>query len=419
MAELDKPVGSETPDNGNFDFDLNSVAAGTTRPFDEFAPGTTDDKKKDPVDENKDKGEEKKPDGDTNKDKTEEEKKSEAEKTEEEKKDESNTDEGKELYVNEKGDLVNDKGEVVRKKGTFDYNEKTGQVSYTESSTQQLLSYYRDNGIAFKDETGNDIEFDDSVESLNKINDIVVEHKSKKVIGDFLTQSPVIKEYILHKNAGGDDNSFFTRKTQVINYENVAYPESDVANRKNVIKDLLTKVYGNPQDIANDMIDAYEAGGKLNDKYTEALGKLKDWQKANETKANEDNQKLIDSRNQEIREYWTKVNTTIKGGNLGLISIPENERDGFYNFLSTPVKGNESLADIKTKELDINKQLILDYLVYKDFNIDSLIKVKALSMKAEQLGKKVVVIPSVTNQKVPKANQGVDNLNDFGLGNLV
>ncbi len=415
MPDLDKPVGSETPDNGNFDFDLNSVAAGTTRPFDEFAPGTTDDKKKEPVDENKDKETEKKQEENADKDKSEETDKDKESKTE----DAAKSEEGTELYVSEKGDLVNDKGEVVKKKGTFDYDEKTGQVSYTESSTQQLLSYYRENGIAFKDETGNDIEFDDSVESLNKINDIVVEQKSKKVINDFLAQSPVIKEYILHKSAGGDDNSFFTRKTQVINYENIAYPESDVANRRNVIKDLLTKVYGNPQDIANDMIDAYEAGGKLNDKYTEALNKLKDWQKANETKANEDNQKLIDARNQQVQDYWNKVNTAVKGGNLGLISIPENERDGFYNFLSTPVNGNESLADVKIKELDINKQLILDYLVYKDFNIDSLIKVKALSLQAEKLGKKVVVIPNIANQKVPKANQGINNLNEFGIDNLV
>lgn len=415
MAELDKPVGGSTPDNGNFDFDLASVAAGTTRPFDEFTPDPTDDKKKDPVDENKNKGVEVTPNANTDKDKTEEEKKAEADK-----KDQGNeSNEGKELYVNDKGDLVNDKDEVVRKKGTFDYDEKTGQVSYTESSTQQLLSYYRDNGILFKDENGNEMEFDDSIDSLNKINDIVVEHKSRKVIGDFLSQSPVIKEYILHKQAGGDDNSFFTRKTQVINYENVAYPESDVANRKNVIKDLLTKVYGNPQDIANEMIDAYEVGGKLNDKYTEALGKLKDWQKANETKANEDNQKLIDARNQETRNYWAKVNTAVKSGNLGLITIPENERDNFYNFLSTPVKDNKSLVEIKSEELDINKQLILDYLIYKDFNIDSLIKVKALSMQAEKLGKKVVVIPSVTNSKVPKANQGIKDLDNFGLSNLV
>lgn len=415
MAELDKPVGGSTPDNGNFDFDLASVAAGTTRPFDEFTPDPTDDKKKDPVDENKDKGAGVTPNANTDKDKTEEEKKEEADK-----KDQGNeSNEGKELYVNDKGDLVNDKDEVVRKKGTFDYDEKTGQVSYTESSTQQLLSYYRDNGILFKDENGNEMEFDDSIDSLNKINDIVVEHKSRKVIGDFLSQSPVIKEYILHKQAGGDDNSFFTRKTQVINYENVAYPESDVANRKNVIKDLLTKVYGNPQDIANEMIDAYEVGGKLNDKYTEALGKLKDWQKANETKANEDNQKLIDARNQETRNYWAKVNTAVKSGNLGLITIPENERDNFYNFLSTPVKDNKSLVEIKSEELDINKQLILDYLIYKDFNIDSLIKVKALSMQAEKLGKKVVVIPSITNSKVPKANQGIKDLDNFGLSNLV
>ena len=415
MAELDKPVAGVPADNGSFDFDLASVAAGTTRPFDEFTPGPTDDTKKNPVDENKDKGIEVKPDAIADKDKTEEEKKAEADKKDLE----NNSNEGNELYVNDKGDLVNDKDEVVRKKGTFDYDEKTGQVSYTESSTQQLLSYYRDNGITFKDEIGNDIEFDDSVDSLNKINDIVVEHKSKKVIGDFLAQSPVIKEYILHKQAGGDDNSFFTRKTQVINYENVAYPESDVANRKNVIKDLLTKVYGNPQDIANEMIDAYEAGGKLNDKYTEALSKLKDWQKANETKANEDNQKLIDARNQQTKDYWTKVNTTVKSGNLGLITVPENERESFYNFLSTPVKDNKSLVEIKSEELDINKQLILDYLIYKDFNIDSLIKVKALSMQAEKLGKKVVVIPSVTNSKVPKANQGVKDLDNFGLSNLV
>lgn len=338
------------------------------------------------------------------------------------KKDDDNPSEGTsigvEAFVNEQGDLVDKESKIIRKKGEFQIDEKSGAVSYTESATESILNYYRTNGYEFKDENGTEIKFDDTSESLNRINEIVAETKSKKQIEEFFSKLPTVNEFYLHLASGGKESDFFKRKAELVDYNNINVPEEDKLTRKAVIKDWLTKVYGNDEKISGEMLQMFEDSGKIDEKYTEAIAALKTWQNKLEQDKNTKNQLVLQEQSKRVEEYWKNIETVISKGNLGIISIPDTEKSNFISYLKNPIKENMSQADINVNKLTEEQRLIIDYLIYKDFNLDKLIEVKAATLQANKLGKKVTIIPTVNKQPVIQQNQGINSLDGFNINNL-
>ena len=91
------------------------------------------------------------------------------------------------------------------------------------------------------------------------------------------------------------------------------------------------------------------------------------------------------------KEFWDGVADTIeKSQEFAGITIPQRDKNKFFNYISKPVdQEGRTQRDLDHSNAEIDVKLAIDYLMYKGFDINSLISKKAKTQSTRTLRDKL------------------------------
>ena len=201
--------------------------------------------------------------------------------------------------------------------------------------------------------------------------------------------------YLLHRQAGGDDESFFSKKTfSLPNYEE--FKDNPELHAKIYKQSLLAKNL--PEDSIQVLVDKAIKDNKLFD-YADGAYKAAEKEYADGLKEME----IINQRNQ--AEYTKSVTllsqqlneSIVEGKGMNLI-VPDTDKQPFLQFVKERIeRENGKFVIVQPLEDDMHRQLEALYLLYKKGDLKALIQREAQTANVKKLGK--VLSASKNNNK--------------------
>lgn len=195
--------------------------------------------------------------------------------------------------------------------------------------------------------------------------------------------------YMLHRQAGGDDESFFYSKTfSLPEYD--AFKESADLQSRLYKSSLLSK--GLDEDTAQMAIDKAIKDGVLFDK-ADAEYKKAELSHANELEAIEDANKAAEAEyNTAVNTISQQISTAITEGKGMNFIIPDTDKAAFATFVKQHVEYDgqkKQFLIVQKVGEDFGKQLESMYLLYKKGDLTGLITRKAESKNVSKLRRTV------------------------------
>lgn len=218
-------------------------------------------------------------------------------------------------------------------------------------------------------------EFDNSVEGIQKFVDNLTPKQAEKALEEKFNKYPVMRELEAHLEAGKSLDSFFNVKqveTSKLPIYTLVGDEKKDAETKAYFKEVIKAngaELGLTEKQISRMIEAGELEDTLEEDYKEAVGSWnmrRDAQAQQITKA-EEQQRATDLEEQ--KEVVTKINTLIDTGVIGEAVIPKAEREDFKKFQLLQDDKGITARDKAIDALSLEKSLLIDYLIFKDFKI--------------------------------------------------
>ena len=244
-------------------------------------------------------------------------------------------------------------------------------------------------GLAVYDEKGNKVEFEETAEGVAQRDIMLVNQEGARVaqesINKFFNENPDILEAFYYKKANGNLDGFGLRT----NHEGVTVDKDNEDQQFNLVvegemlrgksKEEATKYANLLKD--NDLLYD-EAGKSLSFMQT----KEKEQKAADKTEFDKQQQEAAAAN----EKHWNEVKTLIDRGRLLDYNIPENirlvdannivsykTRDEFFEYLSTPVKGGRTQAQLDAMNEPLELKLFYDLLRYTGNNITYIVNQRA------------------------------------------
>lgn len=236
-----------------------------------------------------------------------------------------------------------------------------------------------------KAKTGYEVEgdFEEDIDGLVNYVDKLSEVKAKEELDAMLERLPEAKQFIEFLESGGTPDQYFQVQHPETDYDKIEISEDNATQQKALIKHYLD-LKGVEQDVADNLIQVYEDSETLHKQASKVLNELKAAQ-SEQKKAQLEAQKLQRQKaEEEQRAYWEEVQSTIESGNLGGFQIPQKRRKEFIEWMTKPVdRAGNTKRMLAQKELDMDKLLQLEYMIYKGFDLKEEIQRGAARKKAD------------------------------------
>lgn len=282
--------------------------------------------------------------------------------------------------LNEAGDAIDKDGKVVKTKVELDALENEEVEIPLVDELQQKSGY------KLLDDKGQPKKYEDTPEGwLQLTNDIAVE-KNKESIKKFFETYPDLEDFANHLKRGGLKEDYF--KKQTTSWTNTKLDEKNEEQLTNVVvTDLMAT--GMSKEQALETAKLYKDTDKLKEFGKAAYTRLTTAEKAKETAAEQEYNQRVAEENKKIEAHWTNVQAVIKKGTLNNITIPESDREPFFEYLAIDADGNgNSKSAIERSKMPVELQLQLDYLQFKKFDLKTLITNAVKTEQANTLRKR-------------------------------
>ena len=310
--------------------------------------------------------------------------------------------------VAENGDLVDDKGEVFKKKDEI--QNWINSLEQEDDNTLDLEGIQTAVGVEVVGEDGKPVEFTNDAEGVNAYIKAVVDIKSKEIqegaINKLYSDNPLLKQFQDYVQVNGTYRGFGElpdRTGWTLDKENVGQQEAIIR--------MAAAEFGN-KSLNDNYIKYLKDTGSL---YDEASAQLKALQEKDKDIRKDIEARAAAARQQEqqdLENYWNKVNDVINSRNFAGYKIPESfvkEVDGkkqtvtprdFYNYLSKQTEvdadGNRITGyqkDLSTESEDafMARELITAWLFFTGGSYKDLAKmaiqeeqVRTLKLKSKE-----------------------------------
>ena len=260
-----------------------------------------------------------------------------------------------------------------------------------------------------------DGEFDDTADGLADMTKEVASKMADDRIDDVLAAFPLVKEHLQYVLAGGESTNFMQAYDPNLDYNAFELAEDDTRSQKSILSDYFT-VKGHDKEFIQELLEDYSDSGKLHGKAEaarQALGKQQSAQRAQLVE--QERQKSAEQQAQQ-EQFWGGVADTIKNSKeFAGLQVSEKEKGKFFNYLSQPVDRNGyTQRDIDHAEAEMETKLAIDYLMYKGFNLESIINKKAKTKQSKSLRDKI----SRNEEKVKNAKKASRTKKSFDIDDL-
>jgi len=271
--------------------------------------------------------------------------------------------------TNDKGDLVDAEGNVV----------KTKTELAAENSVVNKLHSELD--YEFLDDKGEVKIYTDDNEGMKSLSDDMANYKLEQFKSSFFNQNPELAEISKHILSGGSLDTF----KDPIDYSKVSVKDLEKSQKLNYIKDSL-KAGGMTDTRITAMIKRIEDSNDVDAEAEEALADLTFRDKESKKVRDATYKQSVDDRNTETAKYWDDVQQTINKGELNNVNVPEKDKEGFFDYISSPIddKGNSKEMQDSSKE-SMEQKLAFAYIRFKGYKLDDIIDAKSKTKNVHSL----------------------------------
>ena len=139
------------------------------------------------------------------------------------------------------------------------------------------------------------------------------------------------------------------------------------------------------------MLNDFEDTGKLYQKSEAARAALAKNQNAQRERMVAQQRQQQAELQETQQKFWGNISNTLDESNsFAGISIPNKEKNKFFDYLSTPVtKEGHTQRDLDHAQADLDVKLAIDYLMYTGFDLSQLIDSKAKTQNAKTLRERI------------------------------
>jgi len=246
-------------------------------------------------------------------------------------------------------------------------------------------------------------EYEDTSEGLIEMTKEIADKVANEQLDKLFESHPDVKAHLEYVMAGGDSRQFVNSTNNVKDIEALTVAEDNTAMQRALLGEYF-KTKGHDDEFINELLTDYSDTGKLYNKSVkaqEALVKYYKSQNEIEAKAQKEKSTALEEKQ---KTFWTEIQTTINTNKeFSGVTIPEKEKNGFFTYISKPINQNGiTQRDVDHTEASVDVKLAIDYLMYKGFKLDDIIKTKATTKITRDLKSRIK-----SNNKIKSANKGL------------
>ena len=264
-------------------------------------------------------------------------------------------------------------------------------------------------------------DYADTVEGLTQMTQDVAQTMAEDQLDNLFEQFPEIQKHLEFVLNGGDSTQFYNMGNRMGSISNAQVTEDNVMMQRAVLTEYF-RVKGHDDDFISELLTDYEVGDKLYGKAVKAKEALLKYEQAQQAQTLEQQKAQQQQTRQEAQNFWSDVNSTIQDAReFSGIVVQQRDKKKFFDYVSQPVDqyGNTQ-RDLDHENAEMDVRLAIDYLMFKGFKLEDMIKAKAKTETAKTLRKQIrSTSKSVKGAKGRNKSKGfdVDNL-DLSLTSL-
>ena len=265
------------------------------------------------------------------------------------------------------------------------------------------------------EELGKD--YEDSTEGLVQMTKDIGTQVAKDQLDALMEQFPSVKNHLEYVLSGGTSENFMQAHDPRQDYGKINVNEKDIHTQKMLVGNYF-KMKGHDDTFIKEMLEDYEDGGKLHGKAQLAQKALTNAQREQRNVMMQDQRKQQQEQQKQQQEFWKGVHGTIQDSReFAGITVPEREKNKFFDYLARPVnKDGMTKRDVDHMNASLDTKLAIDYLMYKGFKLNEIIKSKMGTTKAKDLKSRLTkYTETVKNAKRPRRRNTGFDIEDLDL----
>ncbi len=264
-------------------------------------------------------------------------------------------------------------------------------------------------------------DYADTVEGLTQMTQDVAQTMAEDQLDNLFEQFPEIQKHLEYVLNGGDSSQFYNMGNRMGSITSAQVTEDNVMMQRAVLTEYF-RVKGHDDDFISELLTDYEVGDKLYGKAVKAKDALLKYEQAQQAQTLEQQKAQQQKTREEAQNFWSDVNSTIQDAReFSGIVVQQRDKKKFFDYVSQPVdQHGNTQRDIDHESADMDVRLAIDYLMFKGFKLEDMIKAKAKTETAKTLRKQIrSTSKSVKGAKGRGKSKGfdVDNL-DLSLTSL-
>lgn len=258
-------------------------------------------------------------------------------------------------------------------------NEENEEDDSVVSSLMETLGY----------QPAEDEEYEDSEEGIAKLVRNASQQHAERYFQEQLEQAPVIRDFLQYTQAGGDPARFLETTFPSTDYSTLKFDENNESQQEHLVRQELVARGYTGEDLNNELEDI-KNGGILESKAKRALTTLQRIQQEEKQNLLKQQQEEYQKEQQETQQFWNQTFDFIDNSNeIKGMKLPESEKSPFKSFLYKPVQNGKTQREIFLEEMSIEDSLAVDYMLFKKFNIGSLVDKRAKHQRADSIRKRL------------------------------
>jgi len=287
------------------------------------------------------------------------------------------------LTLDAEGNQIDGEGKVI----------KTKVELAVENTTVNKL--HADSDYEFVDEKGNTKIYTDDDAGIAEFTNDVVAEKFNEWKSAFFGQQPELAEIAKHILAGGQLKDF----NSAVDYSKVDTKNLSKEEKISYIRRSF-EVKGLEKDRIDGLMQLFIDSNSIDSELARALPSLQAHEASIAQQRNDNYVKSVEDKNNEIQAYWDEVNSIVVKGQLGTIAIPNEDKEAFYDYLSSAVDNSGNSKEMLDRKKETKEQqLTFAYLRFKGYDLSKLVDSKVKSQKVQSL--KELIKQSAKLQNAP------------------
>ena len=261
-----------------------------------------------------------------------------------------------ELTLDKNGNQIDEEGNIV----------KTALDLARENTTVNAM--HQESGFEFIDENGNVKIYSDDTNGVLEFANDISEQRFTEWRQAFFGQNPELAEVTKHLLSGGSLDTF----QAPVDYSQVDVAKLDDAGKERFVRRSL-EIKGFSKERTDNLINLFKDSNTMDSETVVALQELENHEVTMSQQRDALYQQQVQQEQQQIDQYWDSVEDKVSDGNLGSIQIPEQDKQGFFDYMSAVVDNSGNTQEMLDRGQEtIEQQLQIAYLRYKGLDVSTI-----------------------------------------------